>query len=490
MGLANSPDIFQEKINDLLGDLEYIRAYIDDCLIITKSTWEDHLDKLNEVLHRLKQAGLKVNATKSFFGRYALEYLGYWITHDGIQPLPKKVAAILNIATPKTHKELRRFIGIINYYQDMWVHCSDALAPLSALTSKNVKWTWTPKHQEAFVKVKQIVSHEVMLAYPDFNKPFDIHTDASKRQLGAVISQEKCPIAFYSRKLNPAQVWYTTGERELLAIVETLKEFRTILLGHPIRIYTDHKNHTCKNFNTECVMRWRLILEEFGPALIYVKGSTNIVADALSHLAINTKPLHTITETISFMHLRETNASLFGMDKKSVLQVSADTFPLTLSAIAKAQAHDTTLLQLVQPQSAYTFTTFRGGGISKDIVTYHGKIVIPKSLQVPTVQWYHIYLCHPGETRTEQTIRQHFWWSHLCTTVHTVCKACDTCQRTKRTISKYGHLPKKQAEANPWDILCIDLIGPYTINHKNKSKKPLILWALTMIDPATGWFEM
>ena len=490
MGLANSLDIFQEKINDLLGDLEYIRAYIDDCLIITKSTWEDHLDKLNEVLHRLKQAGLKINATKSFFGRYALEYLGYWITRDGIQPLPKRVAAILNIATPKTRKELRRFIGIINYYRDMWVHRSDALAPLSALTSKNVKWTWTPEHQEAFVKVKQIVSREVMLAYPDFNKPFDIHTDASKRQLGAVISQEKRPIAFYSRKLNPAQVWYTTGERELLAIVETLKEFRTILLGHPIRIYTDHKNHTCKNFNTECVMHWHLILEEFGPELIYVKGSTNIAADALSRLAINTKPLHTLTETISFMHLRETNASLFGMDKKSVLQVSADTFPLTLSAIAKAQAHDTTLLQLVQPQSAYTFTTFRGGGISKDIVTYHGKIVIPKSLQVPTVQWYHIYLCHPGETRTEQTIRQHFWWSHLCTTVHTVCKACDTCQRTKRTISKYGHLPEKQAEANPWDILCIDLIGPYTINHKNKSKKPLILWALTMINPATGWFEM
>ena len=180
MGLANSPNIFQEKINDLLGDLEYIRAYIDDCLIITKSTWEDHLDKLNEVLLRLKQAGLKVNAMKSFFGQYALEYLGYWITRDGIQPLPKKVAAILNIATPKTHKELRRFIGIINYYRDMWVHRSDALAPLSALTSKNVKWTWTPEHQEAFVKVKQIVSHEVMLAYPDFTKPFDIHTDASK----------------------------------------------------------------------------------------------------------------------------------------------------------------------------------------------------------------------------------------------------------------------------------------------------------------------
>ena len=113
---------------------------------------------------------------------------------------------------------------------------------------------------------------EVLLAYPDFDKTFDIHTDASKAQLGAVISQDKKPIAFYSRKLNPAQTRYTTTERELLAIVETLKEFKNILLGQSIRVHTDHKNLTYKNFNTDCVMRWRLILEQFGPELIYVKG--------------------------------------------------------------------------------------------------------------------------------------------------------------------------------------------------------------------------
>ena len=98
------------------------------------------------------------------------------------------------------------------------------------------------------------------MAYPDFEQPFVIHTDASHTQLGAVISQHNKPIAFYSRKLNPAQTRYTTTERELLSIVETLKEFRNILLGQKIVVHTDHKNLTCKNFNTERVMRWRLIL--------------------------------------------------------------------------------------------------------------------------------------------------------------------------------------------------------------------------------------
>ena len=130
------------------------------------------------------------------------------------------------------------------------------------------------------------MSKEVLLAYPDFTKPFEIHTDASHTQLGSVIAQEGQPIAFYSRKLNPAQTRYTTTERELLAICETLKEFKNILLGYPIRVYCDHKNLTYKNFNTERVMRWRLLIEEYGADLTYVKGKDNIVADALSRLEL------------------------------------------------------------------------------------------------------------------------------------------------------------------------------------------------------------
>ena len=121
-----------------------------------------------------------------------------------------------------------------------------------------------------------------MLAYQDFNKPFEIHTDTSHYQLGAVISQNGKPIAFYSCKLNDAQTRYTTTECELLSIVETLKEDRNILLGQQIKIYTDHKNLTFKNFNTERVMHWQLFLEEFGPNLVYIQGIKNVVADALS----------------------------------------------------------------------------------------------------------------------------------------------------------------------------------------------------------------
>ena len=113
----------------------------------------------------------------------------------------------------------------------MWNHRSGILTPLSSMTSKQAKWNWNKECQKAFDTIEKVVSRETLLSYPNFNKPFVIHTDASKLQLGAVISQDDKPIAFYSRKLNSDQVNYTTTERELLSIVETLKEFRNILLG-------------------------------------------------------------------------------------------------------------------------------------------------------------------------------------------------------------------------------------------------------------------
>ena len=222
--------------------------------------------------------------------------------------------------------------------------------------------------------------------------------------------------------------------------------------------------------------------------MIYTKGSTNIVADALSRLAM--KETHKQQpKTYNFFMLREANAQYFGMEKK-IPKISDDSFPLTFKNINHAQSTDKVLIDLVQSNEKYKLKTFCGGATSCELIVHNDKIVIPKSLQCRTVEWYHNYLCHPGENRTEQTICQHFWWLKLHDTIEDICKKCQTCQHTKKVTKKYGHLPEKKAEAEPWEILCIDLIGPYTINRKNKSKQPLILWAITMIDPATGWFEM
>ena len=160
-----------------------IRAFINDLLCLTKGTFDNHLEKLERILVRLQQAGLKVNAKKYFFARGELEYLGYWITRIGIQPMKNKVAAIMKIAALTNRKELRSFIGVINYYRDMWIRRSHMLAPLASLTSKTTKWEWGPQQDAAFQMVKRVIAREAMLAYPDFSKKFTIHTDASHYQL-------------------------------------------------------------------------------------------------------------------------------------------------------------------------------------------------------------------------------------------------------------------------------------------------------------------
>ena len=279
---------------------------------MTKGTFDDHINQLRQVFRRLQAAGLKVNAKKCSFSKEELEYLGYWITRDTIQPMPNKVEAILKLQPPTNRTELRHFIGLVNYYRDMWSKRSHYLAPLTALTSSKRPFHWEPMHQRSFEAIKSIVSREVMLTYPDFSKKFIIHTDASKYQLGAVIAQEGKPIAYFSRKLSPAQMKYTTGELELLSIIETLKEFRTILLGQQIVIYTDHKNLLAEKSENDRIHRWKLFLQEYGLDIQHVKGATNESADALSRL-----PTHDL-HVQQLCSSAEANADLFGLSKKEL----------------------------------------------------------------------------------------------------------------------------------------------------------------------------
>ena len=208
-------------MTNLVGDLEYARAYLDDLLCLTCDSFEDHLNKLDVILNRLNNSNLKINAQKSSFCMDQIEYLGFYITRDGIKPMDKKVKAILDLERPKNIRDVRRVLGMIQYYRDLWEKRSHTLAPLSDLVGlcsphkKNgkkgkhkmspPKFIWTDECERAFNQIKKIVSREVMLAYPNFSKKFEIYTDASNKQLGAVITQDNRPTAFCSKKLNKHQ---------------------------------------------------------------------------------------------------------------------------------------------------------------------------------------------------------------------------------------------------------------------------------------------
>ena len=165
--------------------------------------------------------------------------MGYALTRQGIAPQTKKIDSILALSPPTKVKELRTFLGMVQYYQDMWKSQSEMLAPLTDLVgkcgqtkvtkakgSKKAPWHWDENNQQAFDQVKATICQDVVLAYPDFSKPFKIYTDASATQLGAVITQDNRPLAFFSSKLSDTQNQYSITKIEQLAIVEALKEFK------------------------------------------------------------------------------------------------------------------------------------------------------------------------------------------------------------------------------------------------------------------------
>jgi hypothetical protein len=183
------------------------------------------------------------------------EYLAYVLSRDGIKLQTKQVHVILTLMPPRSVKKLCRFLGMVQYYRDIWARRSEILAPLSNLVRecrhikvtkankiKKVPWHWDKIPQQAFDNVNTTITKDFTLAYPDYTQSFEVYTDSSKLQLGAVITQANRPLAFFSRKLSPAQQKYSVTEQELLVIVETLKEFKGMIWGQQLMIYTDRKH--------------------------------------------------------------------------------------------------------------------------------------------------------------------------------------------------------------------------------------------------------
>ncbi len=248
------------------------------------------------MLRQLCNAGLKVNAEKLTFCTLEIEYLGYILTRDGTKPQSNKVQAILTITPPTGVRQLQHFLGMVQYYHDLWARLSNILAPLTSLVgecsqtkstkakgTKKVPWHWDEVHQRAFNHVKATIAKDVILAYPDYSKVFEIYTDTFSKQLWAVITQDNRPIAFFSQKLSKTQHKYSVTKIELLAIVKTLKVFKGMLWGQNIKAFPDHTNfmRDALGLTSDRVYQWRLLLEEYGPEIVYIKGIHNTVAEAL-----------------------------------------------------------------------------------------------------------------------------------------------------------------------------------------------------------------
>ena len=257
---------------------------------------QSHLRDLHRVLSRLRNAGFTLCGSKCFFGKTSLSHLGFQYSPEGVTPTADKAQSILNWPIPASHKELRSFLGLVNFYHCFIPRFSHITAPLTSLTANKVPFEWNQENQVAFEQLRQALVSPPILDYPKPNDHFILITDASDVGLGAILSTARgTTIEYASRTRTAPETKFSTIEKECLAIVWAIRKFRHYLLGARFTLRTDHKplewldSAKKSRSHFQRLERWSLELQayEFNTIATYRPGTKNQAADALSRHPVN-----------------------------------------------------------------------------------------------------------------------------------------------------------------------------------------------------------
>ena len=244
-GLCNAPSTFQRCMEFIFRGMQWqtILIYLDD-IIIFSADLDEHFEHLDEVLKRLKNAGLKLKPSTCDLIKDEILYLGYLVGKTGVKPNPRIIETVKNWKTPNTGKEVQQFLGLCNYYRQFIKGFSEIAAPLTHLTRKDVDFQWSDSVQQCFEKLKLALCTAPILAYPKPDGIFILDTDASNIGIGGILQQvqdgKEQVIAYASNKLDKSQQRYSVTRRELLAMVTFIHQFKHYLLGRKVILKTDH----------------------------------------------------------------------------------------------------------------------------------------------------------------------------------------------------------------------------------------------------------
>lgn len=460
-GLRNAAQTFQRFVDEVTRGLDFCFAYLDDFLIYSKDE-QEHEKHLRELFDRLKQYGILINPAKCVFGVPVITFLGYSISKEGTKPLDNKVDAIKNFPVPSTVKELRRYLGMLNFYRRFIPNAALSQAPLNAFLTGSVKGS-SPISIEgeslaAFHKTKDDLCNAALLAHPDCDSKLGLTTDASDKALGAVLHQFKDgawqPLAFFSRKLSPSQQKYSPYDRELLAIYEAIKYFRHMVEARSFTVYTDHKP-LCYAFTTRKVncsprqFRHLDFISQFTTDFRHISGKENTVADTLS-------------------------------------RVEAVEDQVVIVKLAQQQKADPELQGLLDSgNTALHLEKIKVPGMRVELFCDTSqpfpRPYVTKCLRKQIFDSLHS-LSHPGANATIKLVTERFVWPSVNKDCREWVRCCLDCQRAK--VSRHVSAPLgtfKLPRARFMDIH-IDLIGPLPISQGFR-------YCLTAIDRFTRWPE-
>lgn len=298
-GLTGAPATFQFAMNAALAPVlrKFAIIFFDDILIYSR-TYEEHLSHIRQVLEILRKEQWKVKLSKCDFAKQSISYLGHVISTEGVSTDPSKIETICNWPRPMNLKELRGILGMSGYYRKFIEHYAILSQPLTQLLKKGALFVWTEAQETAFQVLKQALSTAPVLALPDFNTPFVVETDACDVGIGAVLSQKGHPIAYVSRALGPRNRGLSVYEKEYLAILLAVQQWRPYLQLREFVIRTDHKSLTHltdQRLHTDWQQKALTKMMGLQYTVQYKKGIHNGAADALSRKPVESSQLMAAT---------------------------------------------------------------------------------------------------------------------------------------------------------------------------------------------------
>jgi hypothetical protein len=483
-GLCNGPATFQRLMDHLLKGLTWKRClvYLDDVIIFARS-FEQLLKNLEEVLARIKTANLKLQPEKCVFGAQKVKYLGFVLSSEGLQTDPDKVIAIDTMPTPKTNKEVKRFLGSIGFYRRFVRGYSEIAAPLYPLTAVKTKFNWSQVHEEAFKKLKAELKKAPILKLPDFSKDFVIETDASNQAIGAVLLQESNgllhPVAYASRPLSKAERNYITMDKELLGVVWASRYFKNYIFGKKIVFFTDHKPLvTMRDLKDKTGRTAKLFykLECLNYELRYKKGEENVMADFLSRIPSD------LGEAEVKVELNALTAIEPSIDWTKEQQKDDDLREIS-KLIEIGSKNQSDWSRIVKNKSWFRIKKWlkvKDSVLYK--VGYEGEplIVVPAHLKAKVFAMYHDLSNHKGAI---EKIKRNLFWVEMDADIKELNESCDVCQRTK-VANRITKAPLKPiVVTRPWELIGIDVIGKLP---KSSSGN---LYIILAIDYFTKWAE-
>jgi len=466
-GLTNGPAAFQRFINDTLMDYldDFVTAFVDDLLIYSRNAAE-HEIHVKKVLERLRAAGLQASIKKCEFHVTRTKYLGFILTTDGIEVDPEKTAVIRNWAVPTTVRGVQSFLGFCNFYRRFIKDYSRIAKPLNHLTRKDVSFAWTDKCQQVFEELKKRLTDAPILRHYHPDLETKLETDASDGVVAGVLSQKHgdlwYPVAYYSRSMSNAERNYEIHDKEMLAIIRALQEWRAELEGLQLQerfdIYTDHRAleyfMTTKKLNARQA-RWAEFLSRFYFLIRYRPGRENTLADALS------RPMTEVQRKDEYRQ-----QILLKPDSTEQPLETKDTGP-TINALEPTLQIADQVLKTNRESTAKEYREKALEGVD-DWTLQDGLLLKGNQLFVPDddpelrtrlLDEVHaqVSTAHPGRTKTQQLVKSRYYWPTWRRDVERYVRNCSKCRRAENPRDRApGLLQPLPVAERPWQHISMD----------------------------------